>query len=361
MDLLTTGIDVPEICNLVFIRRIRSRILFEQMLGRGTRRCDRIAKDHFDIYDAVSLYEALEPVSSMKAVAADPTQTLGQLFDELDHLTENNASAQSLKGQVEQILAKLQRLLKRMEEDALGEFKTLAGGLSLQEFIASLKKDDPEGCRQKLAARRHLLAFLDENRHRPKKQLISHHDDELLSHTRGYGNAEKPEDYLNAFKEFIITNMNKVPALAVVCQRPKELTRQTLKELRLALDQAGFTERNLQVAWKDWKNEDIAADIISFIRRQALGDPLVSHEERIKKAMTRIYALRPWTATQRQWLERIEKQLITQTILDREDFDRGAFAEHGGFSRLNKIFQGNFQEILDEINTSLYASERQSA
>lgn len=361
VDLLTTGIDVPEICNLVFIRRIRSRILFEQMLGRGTRRCDRIAKDHFNIYDAVSLYEALEPVSSMKAVAADPTQTLDQLFDELDHLTENNASAQSLKGQVEQILAKLQRLIKRMDEDDLGEFKTLAGGLSLQEFIASLKKDDPEGCRQKLAARRHLLVFLDENRHRPKKQLISHHDDELLSHTRGYGNAEKPEDYLNAFKEFIITNMNKVPALAVVCQRPKELTRQTLKELRLALDQAGFTERNLQVAWKDWKNEDIAADIISFIRRQALGDPLVSHEERIKKAMTHIYALRPWTAMQRQWLERIEKQLITQTILDREDFDRGAFAEHGGFSRLNKIFQGNFQEILDEINTSLYASERQSA
>ena len=33
VDLLTTGIDVPEICNLVFIRRIRSRILFEQMLG----------------------------------------------------------------------------------------------------------------------------------------------------------------------------------------------------------------------------------------------------------------------------------------------------------------------------------------
>ena len=30
VDLLTTGIDVPEIVNLVFIRRVRSRILFEQ-------------------------------------------------------------------------------------------------------------------------------------------------------------------------------------------------------------------------------------------------------------------------------------------------------------------------------------------
>lgn len=37
VDLLTTGIDVPEIVNLVFMRRIKSRILFEQMLGRATR------------------------------------------------------------------------------------------------------------------------------------------------------------------------------------------------------------------------------------------------------------------------------------------------------------------------------------
>jgi type I restriction enzyme R subunit len=77
--------------------------------------------------------------------------------------------------------------------------------------------------------------------------------------------------------------------------------------------------------------------------------------------MSRIYAMGEWTATQRQWLERIEKQLIAQTILDREDFDRGAFAAHGGFSRMNKIFQGNFQQVLDQINTNLYPEERKIA
>lgn len=45
VDLLTTGIDVPEICALVFIRRVNSRILYEQMLGRATRRCDEIGKE----------------------------------------------------------------------------------------------------------------------------------------------------------------------------------------------------------------------------------------------------------------------------------------------------------------------------
>ena len=47
--------------------------------------------------------------------------------------------------------------------------------------------------------------------------------------------------------------------------------------------------------------------------------------------------------------------------MDREDFDQGAFAAHGGFNRLNKIFQGNFQQVLDEINANLYPEERKTA
>lgn len=45
VDLLTTGIDVWPICHLVFLRRVRSRILYEQMIGRATRRCDDIGQD----------------------------------------------------------------------------------------------------------------------------------------------------------------------------------------------------------------------------------------------------------------------------------------------------------------------------
>ena len=361
VDLLTTGIDVPEICNLVFVRRIRSRILFEQMLGRATRRCDRIKKAYFKIFDAARIYEALAPVSTMKPVVADPSLSLGQLVDSLEHMAEGQASPEMLKSQMEQILAKLQRLIKRLDPAEQMEFQTLAGGETLQAFIGSLKGISPEAGRHKLTARRSLLAFLDENRHRPRQQLVSSHEDHLHAHTRGYGDAQKPEDYLKAFKDFIFSNMNKIPALAVVCQRPRNLTRQALKELKLALDQAGFTEKNLQVAWKDWKNEDIAADIISFIRRQALGDPLVGHRERIKKAMARIYKMNDWTAIQKQWLERIEKQLLAETVLDREFFDQGVFASHGGFNRLNKIFQGNFQQILDDITTTLYPDQRESA
>ena len=56
VDLLTTGIDVPAITNLVFLRRVNSRILYDQMIGRATRLCPEIGKEVFQIYDAVDLY-----------------------------------------------------------------------------------------------------------------------------------------------------------------------------------------------------------------------------------------------------------------------------------------------------------------
>jgi type I restriction enzyme R subunit len=70
-----------------------------------------------------------------------------------------------------------------------------------------------------------------------------------------------------------------------VTQRPRELTRQQLKELGLALDQAGYTEAALQTAWRETSNQDIAASILGFIRRAALGDPLVPYAERVDRAL----------------------------------------------------------------------------
>src|SRR4029079_9115958 len=75
VDLLTTGVDVPEICNLVFLRRVNSRILFDQMLGRATRLCEEIGKSTFRIFDAVRIYEALQNMTAMQPVVVDPDIT----------------------------------------------------------------------------------------------------------------------------------------------------------------------------------------------------------------------------------------------------------------------------------------------
>jgi type I restriction enzyme R subunit len=65
VDLLTTGVDVPSITNLVFLRRVNSRILYEQMIGRATRPCAEVDKEVFRIFDAVDLYPHLESLTDM--------------------------------------------------------------------------------------------------------------------------------------------------------------------------------------------------------------------------------------------------------------------------------------------------------
>jgi type I restriction enzyme R subunit len=91
VDLLTTGIDVPRISNLVFLRRVRSRILYEQMLGRATRLCPEIGKESFRVYDAVGQTELVGDLTDMKPTAVTPAFTFRDLAHELATVTDERA------------------------------------------------------------------------------------------------------------------------------------------------------------------------------------------------------------------------------------------------------------------------------
>lgn len=349
VDLLTTGIDVPEICNLVFIRRVNSRILYEQMLGRATRRCDEIKKEVFYIYDAVNLYAALAPVSTMKPVAVNPNISFTQLVEELGTVNDTTAAATI----VDQLLAKLQRQQRKLGDSNRDNIET-AAGMPIPEMINHLRQSNPQQVQEWFGQRAAIAQMLDARDGGRQPLLISRHADELRRVERGYGNAQKPEDYLDSFGAYLRENINKIPALIVVTTRPRELTRAQLKELRLMLDLAGYSEKTLQVAWREMTNADIAASIIGFIRQATLGDALVPYEERVDKAMRKIIASQNWTSPQRQWLERIGKQLKVETIVDREALDQGEFKSQGGFTRINKIFNGSLETILVHINNELW-------
>lgn len=357
VDLLTTGIDIPSITNLVFLRRVRSRILYEQMLGRATRRCDEIGKDHFMIYDAVGIYETLKPYTDMKPVVTNPTVSLDVLTSELARLE----SEEQGKPHKDQIIAKMQRKKRTWTQKDHEDFKALSGGMSIEKYIDDLKGMSALQASVDLQAKKPLIAFIDENRGRGQRIYISEHEDKLLSTSRGYGDADKPEDYLEGFHAFITENLNLIPALTIICTRPNDLTREELRKLRVELDQKGFSEKMLQAAWRDVKNEDIAADIISFIRQQALGDPLISHEERIEGAMKKIYDLKVWSKVQKDWLKRIEKQLLQESVLDpnpEKAFEVEPFKSKGGYKQLNRIFDGEMDSIVKTINTALYTPRK---
>ena len=62
VDMLDTGIDIPEILNLVFFKKVRSKSKFWQMIGRGTRLCKDLLelghdKENFLIFDFCNNFE----------------------------------------------------------------------------------------------------------------------------------------------------------------------------------------------------------------------------------------------------------------------------------------------------------------
>ena len=141
--------------------------------------------------------------------------------------------------------------------------------------------------------------------------------------------------------------------------RPRDLTRKQLRELALALDKAGFSEANLAAAWREMTNQEIAARIVGYIRQAAIGDPLVPYEQRVDRALQKILASRAWTTPQRQWLQKLAAQTKANLIVDRaalDDPDLIFKREGGGFNRLDRIFGGELEQVLDAFNDALWSA-----
>ena len=352
VDLLSTGVDVPAICNIVFLRRMNSRILYDQMIGRATRLCEAIGKDNFRIFDAVRIYEALQSFTAMQPVVVNPKFSFQQLLGELESTCDEEAVLVR-----EQLVAKLRRKQRHLSENNAARFRLLTGE-EPPEFIQRLQKLPIAEARRWLASIPELGELLDEQWKGPAQpQFLSAHDDELRAIERGYGEAKRPEDYLEGFTAYVRDPGNKLPALTTVLQRPWELTRADLRALRLALDARGYSETTLATAWRETTNQDMAASIMGYIRQAALGDPLVPYEQRVEKALQRILASKPWTTPQRQWLQRIANQTKAFTIVDREAFDDDALyfkREGGGWPRLDKLFGGELEQVLHRFNEAVW-------
>lgn len=94
VDMLDTGIDVPEVLNLVFFKAIRSKVKFLQMIGRGTRLCPQLFgpdqdKTEFLIFDFCSNFEYFNenPIGAMGAVGEPLTKKIfKRRLELLEHL-----------------------------------------------------------------------------------------------------------------------------------------------------------------------------------------------------------------------------------------------------------------------------------
>ena len=97
VDMLDTGIDVPELLNLVFFKKIRSKAKFWQMIGRGTRLCENLYgpemdKDRYMIFDYYKNFEFFEinkkgpEGSSVKSLTENIFNIKIDIIKALEHL-----------------------------------------------------------------------------------------------------------------------------------------------------------------------------------------------------------------------------------------------------------------------------------
>ncbi len=115
VDMLDTGIDVPEVLNLVFFKKVMSKAKFWQMIGRGTRLCpgllDGADKQKFYIFDFCGNFEFFR-MNKGKA-SANMIALQGAIFNLKFEITYK---LQDIEYQMDRLIAYRKALVQQMSE-----------------------------------------------------------------------------------------------------------------------------------------------------------------------------------------------------------------------------------------------------
>lgn len=362
VDLLTTGVDIPDLEFLVFLRPVQSRILFEQMLGRGTRRGERHPdKSKFVVFDCFdgTLLEYFRSTTGMTAEPADGDgKTTKQIIEDIWQNRDRTYS-------VRRLTKRLQRIDKQMSGDSRDLFARFLPDGDVGRFAEELTANIRESFRDTMKTLRDedFLRLLDDyprarQRFVEAPTVVDTVGSEWLIKA-GIGMEYKPEDYLQLFVRFVSEHAEDVRAISILLSRPQEWDANALRELRAALLQAPeqFTDANLQRAFKASRNKSLV-DIISMVKSAALGTiPLLTAEERVNAAVAQIRNRRTLTNDQERWLEYIRQHLVQNLSIEQDDFEVvPVLSDHGGWRRANRTFDGQLTELLAALNRELVAA-----
>lgn len=353
VDMLSTGVDIPALEFIVFLRPVKSRILWEQMLGRGTRLCPDINKSKFVVFDCFdgSLIRYFKSASSF---ALEPPRAVPLRLPEIiENIWQNVDRTYHI-----QVLAKrLLRIDKDMNADARTQFAAWIADGDLGAYAREL----PQRLKQDFAGAMKLLRIPDFQRllveyPRAKRTFLTtleEKDTVTSQKLERYGPFDNAEDYLDAFSEFVKANADKVVALSVLLQHPKDWKPAVLDELKRTLTQNGFEPDQLQRAHRARGFKSLA-DVISIVKHAATEQaPLLTAEERVNRAMGQFLAARQLTTEQMQWLSLVREHLVKNLSMDEEDFDLTPLLEmRGGKAKARKVFP-HLPSMVVELNEAV--------
>ena len=79
-----------------------------------------------------------------------------------------------------------------------------------------------------------------------------------------------------------------------------------------------------------------------------------SYSLKVEKAIFEISNNKKWTDTQLVWLNRLGKTIKNEICLDKEYLNTGIFLDQGGFERINKVFDNNLENIIEELKIKIW-------
>jgi len=402
VDMISTGTDIKPLECLLFMRDVRSRLYFEQMIGRGTRTIDSNDlrsvspdvndKTQFVVVDAVGVTESLKidsrPMERTPAVAFDKL-LLGIALGNHD------------KDSLTSLAGRLARLGIQLDKRQQQKVREVTGGAELPVIVnrllnavdpdiikASARKTfdtaEPTDEQVKLTSRqlsqdacrvfdnpvlRDLLITL-KKKHEQVIDKIS--VDSVLETGFSDTSTENAKEIVAHFREFLQKNKDEITALQIIYNQPysrRHLTYNMIRDLANSMQNPPYNI-NTDLVWRAFEQLDqdrvrrrspqnLLTDIIALVR-YGLGktDRLNPFAESIEKSFrdwltNQAKAGNIFTPEQREWLVMIKNHIATSAEITTDDFDEVPFNTHGGLVKVHKLFGERLNLILNELNEVL--------
>ncbi|HEX6204714.1 MAG TPA: type I restriction-modification enzyme R subunit C-terminal domain-containing protein [Solirubrobacterales bacterium] len=395
VDQISTGTDIKPIECLLFLRRVKSALLFEQMRGRGVRTIDphdlkavtpdAEAKTHFVLVDAVGITDDDVVWKVSPPMDRKPTVPLSKL---LQSIAMGATSVDLLKT----VSARLNRLNKVISEEQQEALERVTGGRSLREIAENLVEateektwiekagadavsDGVEVARQEIItealegltspeAREAILGL-----QRQVSQVIDHQSqDQVVS--AGVVDDARARQTINGWQKFIDEHHDEYLALAAYYREPHS-RRPSLRDIKELAQAISLPPYNLtpELLWQAYEKIDKSrvksaggrqlVDLVSLIRfAMQKDDELAPHSEVVRLRyemwlMEQEQDGRRFTPEQRRWLDMIAEQIASSLSIEREDFTLDPFRHEGGIFRASEIFGEELAQLLADLNDSL--------
>jgi type I restriction enzyme R subunit len=414
VDMIATGTDVRPLEVLLFMRAVKSRLLFEQMLGRGTRvvsatelqnvTSDAIVKDRYVLIDAVGIVD--HQLTDPQTLERKRSHSFKQLLEAVAMGVTDGDTLSSLAG-------RLSSLATRLDASELAEVRELTGGQTLAEIanglLDAIDPDKAADAARELAgggepSPEHIgqaEASLMERAIRPlganprlRSRLADIHShreqaidevskDKVLESGFSTDGTEKARALVDSFEAFIIAHKDEISALQIIYSIPRRegerraLTFSELKQLADALTRPpnNWTTEMLWKAYAQLKHDRVRGvgtgrvltDLVSLVRHAVqMDDELVPFPELVQRRYQEWLATqeasgRKFAPEQRWWLDQIAAHIGRNLQIRSEDFNYGEFFNRGGQVAALRSLGGAMPELLSELNATLNAVGEEKA